>query len=175
LAKTSPVIVLGGRGYIGREVAAQLQDKFGENVCYGVDINTETNQTEGWPEHLRGQPALLVNVSRANALSAYIDKSWDTLVILNEVYPAPKSSEVNAFSKKGLSVYHVSGIAGWVLPSFPGAYQGAIPCCASWHSSHIDVVVANLSPNEPESTENNKSSHAALVKSISKKLVGAHG
>jgi len=43
-----------------------------------------------------------------------------------------KGSEVAAIETKGACCYHISGVVARAWPPFPRAYQGGIPCCASF-------------------------------------------
>lgn len=140
LSKNCPVIILGAKGYIGREVMREL----GTDNCFGVDLNPESKLPEGWPEHLHGQDAIMVNISRAHQLEYYSQRAWPNLVLLNEVYPEPAPSEAQRFREKGGPVYHLSGISGWSLPSFPGGYENAIPCSASWDCPDSEVEIKRL-------------------------------
>eukprot|EP00521_Asterionellopsis_glacialis_P013100 CAMPEP_0195295918 /NCGR_PEP_ID=MMETSP0707-20130614/18327_1 /TAXON_ID=33640 /ORGANISM="Asterionellopsis glacialis, Strain CCMP134" /LENGTH=303 /DNA_ID=CAMNT_0040357257 /DNA_START=324 /DNA_END=1232 /DNA_ORIENTATION=- len=112
LPKDCPVVILGCKGYIGREVICQL----GSKICHGVDLNPETNLPEGWPEHLQGKDAILVNISRAHTLEYYSKLAWKKLVLLNEVYPEPSTAEVHSWRANGGNMYHLVGTKGWSLP-----------------------------------------------------------
>ena len=81
---------------------------------------------------LWGRPTILLNVSRKGALARYIPHLWPEAVVLNEVYPEPDRSEVAAIQEKGARCYHISGVEARAWPPFPRAYQGGIPCCASF-------------------------------------------
>ncbi|MDD3608081.1 MAG: hypothetical protein PHQ20_04840, partial [Candidatus Moranbacteria bacterium] len=66
LGEDTPVIVLGGKGFIGRKVVASLP----ETVIHSVDI-AGCNGQNCWPAHLRGKHVLLVNISLNSALVQY--------------------------------------------------------------------------------------------------------
>ena len=136
-----PLIILGGKGFIGRRVIKNLAGR----EVYCVDKDGEDHVSSSWPEHLTGQKAILINISRKFVLSHYIPYIWDSLVLLNEVYPEPSQEEVQAFTAKGGAIYHIAGIEGKSYPSFPNAYANAIPCSAAWKSDNMQVVLKKLS------------------------------
>ncbi len=129
------VIVLGGRGFIGR----RLIDRLTGNI-YSIDINCGAS----WPTHLKGMPVIVVNVTKRYTLSDYIPMMWPGTVVVNEVYPAPEKDTLTMMKSSGIACYHVVGVQGLALPAFPNAYQGAIPCCAAWPSPEMKVVVRKL-------------------------------
>lgn len=142
---TNPVVVLGCKGYIGREVTAIL-DAYGIPVI-GVDVGgVYQNGKFVSREYVKPEvPHLLVNITHPEAINGYIDSQMDsTTTVLNEVYPAPHDEVVQAMRDKGVDVYHVAGVKASVLPPFPSSYQGAIPCCAALGSEVYDVVVIQL-------------------------------
>lgn len=93
---------------------------------------------------LRAAPALLVNLTRPGVLERYVDSMWPGLVVLNEVYPPPPAQAVEGMRRRGVAVHHLSGVAGWALPAFGGAYAGAIPCCAAHITEGLEVRIARL-------------------------------
>lgn len=131
-----PVIVLGGKGYIG----SYLLRKLGGLGC-SVDM---ASSTDVWPEHLAGKPAILVNVAHRKALRQYSEKLWSGLILLNEVYPEPSKREISEFTKLGNAAYHVVGVEAFAFPSFPKAYAGGIPCCAGWANSNLSAMIRKL-------------------------------
>jgi len=139
LGEDTPVIVLGGRGFIGRKVVASLP----EDVVYCVDIAGGSGKS-CWPSHLRGKPALLVNVSLNSALGEYVHLLWRGVVVVNEVYPEPSKEIAQWLKGKGCHCYHVVGVKARALPSFPGGYQGGIPCCAAWQSEKMKALFKQI-------------------------------
>lgn len=139
LSEDTPIIVLGGRGFIGRRVVADLPK---DNV-YSVDI-TEGKGRQDWPIHLKGQKLLLVNITLNDVLDEYLDLLWPEIVILNEAYPEPSVQTIQRLRKIGCNCYHVMGVRASALPQFPYVYKGAIPCCAAWTSDKIEVRVLKI-------------------------------
>ncbi|MBP1468958.1 hypothetical protein EYB53_024835 [Candidatus Chloroploca sp. M-50] len=135
-----PVIILGGRGFIGKRLVERFTS-YGRNT-YSVDVIDVASNP--WPAHLTGQPAILINVTRKTALRAYIPHCWPALIILNEVYPEPEPEELAALTRIGAPVYHLVGVAGTAFPRFPKAYAGAIPCCAAQHHPKLRAVIRRL-------------------------------
>lgn len=139
LSENTPVIVLGGKGFIGRRVVAALP----EGTVYSVDIAGNNGQN-CWPSHLQGKPALLVNISLNSALGQYVHLMWPELVVVNEVYPEPSAELAEQLISIGCHCYHVVGVKARALPSFPGGYQGGIPCCAAWQSEKMEALFKRI-------------------------------
>jgi len=133
-----PVIVLGGKGFIGRKLIERLNQSGVKTYC--VDINGDLN----WPNHLRGEAAIVINVTRKAVLSRYLPYFWEELVLINEVYPEPGDQELSQLRKIGSDSFHVTGVKAKALPSFPRAYAGGIPCCGAWPSSTMKVLTRKL-------------------------------
>jgi len=139
LGDDTPVIILGGRGFIGRRVIGLLKDS---NV-FSID-SSDGQGSKDWPNHLRGQRVIVVNITLNNALKDYLDVIWPGTVVINEVYPEPNSAILERLKNNGCSCHHVVGVQANAFPSFPAAYHGAIPCCAAWPSSEMKVVVRRI-------------------------------
>ncbi|MCX6741479.1 MAG: hypothetical protein NTY61_03730 [Candidatus Parcubacteria bacterium] len=139
LSDDTPVIVLGGRGFIGRRVV----DALPKGTTYSVDI-AGCNGQNVWPDHLRGKPTLLVNISLNSALGQYIHLLWPEIVIVNEVYPEPSQELAQQLKAVGCHCYHVVGVKAKALPSFPGGYQGGIPCCAAWRAESMEALFKRI-------------------------------
>lgn len=137
----APVIVLGGRGFVGRRLVALLSP---DMQVHSVDA---TDGEDSWPDHLDGQPVLLVNVANRRALGQHLHRLWAGMAVLNEVYPEPDPDTLATLTLRGIPVHHVVGVAARAIPAFPAAYQGAIPCCAAWPSEDAQVVVRHLNPD----------------------------
>lgn len=139
LSENTPVIVLGGKGFIGRRVVASLP----QGIVHSVDIAGNNGQN-CWPSHLRGKPVLLVNISLNSALGQYIHLLWPEVVAVNEVYPEPNEELAQQLKVIGCHCYHVVGVKAKALPSFPGGYQGGIPCCAAWQSEKMEALFKRI-------------------------------
>ena len=74
-----PLIILGGRGFIGRRLVRRLAGR----QIHSVDPASTCNGS--WPHHLRGTRAVLINVSRRATLHGYFAHLWPSLIIINEV------------------------------------------------------------------------------------------
>ncbi len=135
----TPVIVLGGRGFIGRRVVTLLDG----SPVHSIDVADGQNQRD-WPGHLSDQPAILLNITRNHALADYVDQLWPGTVVINEVYPEPSPELLQCLRRKDCPCYHVVGVKALALPPFPAAYRGAIPCCAAWNAPQMQVVVRRL-------------------------------
>lgn len=142
LDRTTPVLVLGGLGYIAGEVL-RLAD--GLNVT-SVDVG-DFSRFEDFVAAHRGRPLVVVNLSRSGALSEYLGHFWPGVVVLNEVYPEPVRDELARLERNGVTCHHIAGVAGGAWPPFPRAYRGGIPCCAALPlgpGEEIDVVIVHL-------------------------------
>jgi hypothetical protein len=132
----APIIVLGGRGFIGRKIVSILP----KDIVHCVDISGKSE----WPEFLRGKKALLVNVSLNSALSQYMHLLWPELVVINEVYPEPSPEMVGRLRSIGCHCYHVVGVKAKAFPLFPGGYEGGIPCCAAWKTENMEALFKRI-------------------------------
>jgi hypothetical protein len=132
-----PVVVLGGRGFVGRRLVRRFQAE-GRNV-HVVDLKGD--QERGWPDHLEGRRAILVNAARRDSLVEYLPRFWPELVLLNEVYPEPGQAEISLPREIGSVAFHVAGVAALCIPAFPGAYSDGIPCCAAMPDPAMEVKV----------------------------------
>lgn len=137
-----PLIILGGKGFIGQS----LLKKLNEREAYCVDVNRDENKAniDEWPVHLKGKKAILINLTRKTVLSNYLHLFWPELVILNEVYPEPKSDELQELTARDSVVYHIVGLKAKSYPQLPKAYQGGIPCCAGYNTEKMEVIVRRL-------------------------------
>ena len=134
-----PIVVLGGRGFIGRRVVKLLDGL----PVYCIDVADGSSKQE-WLCQLEGQRVIVVNITLNNALADYVDDVWPGTVVINEVYPEPSRDVLDRLKRTGCACYHVVGVKAVALPSFPAAYRGAIPCCAAWPSHDMKVVVRIL-------------------------------
>lgn len=105
-SENTPLIILGGNGFVGRRLIRRLHGR----EVYCVDSTNGKTNVESWPFHLKGRSAILINISRSHALDYYTDLFWPGLVLLNEVYPEPGADELKTITEKGCSAYHVVGI-----------------------------------------------------------------
>ena len=141
-----PVLLLGGRGFIASAVRELCT---GRNVD-AVDVGEKALFRELMRKR-RGQPMVVINLSKSGVLADYVEYFWPALVLLNEVYPEPSVHEVRALESLGAAAYHIAGVKAWCWPQFPRAYQGGIPCCASLPlavDERIEVVLSRLSSSK---------------------------
>ncbi len=128
LDEETPVILLGGAGYIGSRVRRLLRQN-ARNPLVVIDPLEDDASADKLDAH-RGKPALLVNVARNGALEQLQHLLWPELVILNEVFPEASRRTRQHLGKRGIDYFHLAGISGFALPRFARAYSNAIPCCA---------------------------------------------
>lgn len=134
------VLVLGGRGYIASEV---LRLCGGRRVS-SIDVGEWEAFSKFADNHI-GCPVVVINLTKSGALSEYASKFWPGVFVLNEVYPEPSVAEITALEDRGAKCYHITGVTGEAWPTFPKAYRGAIPCCASLPISLHDPIPALIS------------------------------
>ena len=142
LAATTPVLVLGARGY----VATEFLRLAGERPLLAIDVG-EMATFRDFARRRRGYPLLVVNLTKKGALSEYLCYFWPGVTVLNEVYPEPSLHELRALESLGANCYHIAGIRAVVWPPFPSAYRGGIPCCASLplrDDEPVEVVIVPL-------------------------------
>ncbi|MBI2484316.1 hypothetical protein HYV71_03985 [Candidatus Uhrbacteria bacterium] len=142
----TPVIVLGGRGHVGRLLVKLLQ-LWGREV-YSVDLleGRRVNHEE-WPMSLVRRKVILVSLVPMPVVENYLFSFWPEIVILNEAYPPPGEQEIANLQGVGVRVFHVVGVEALSLPQFPLDYQGGIPCCAAWNSPGMRVILRELTLN----------------------------
>lgn len=143
MGEDTPIIVLGASGFVGSKLVPLLSGK----QLYLVDlVPDQKTGTGSWPTHLAREAsrAILVNVSTSGALAHHASRLWPGVVVLNEVYPHPSERTVRILLRKGVRIYHLSGVVGSAIPRFPGAYSGAVPCCASMSDGVPEVVLLDL-------------------------------
>jgi hypothetical protein len=135
---SEPVIVIGGKGYLGHRIVKRLEDEGAKVFCVDID------DAWSWRFFLEEKKAIVVNVSKKRALSDYISLFWPGLIVLNEVYPAPTHAEISRMTQKGVKAFHLVGLKARALPSFPREYKGGIPCCAGWDTPDAEVILRPL-------------------------------
>ena len=135
-SQDTPLIILGGKGFIGSRLIKKLQDR----EIYSVDCEDGVDYAN-WPYHLQGKKAILINITKKYALTSYLHMFWPELVLLNETYPEPSRKELEILFNIGCKVYHISGVKAKAYPTFPRAYSGCIPCCAAWKSQCMEVII----------------------------------
>ncbi len=128
-----PLIVLGGRGFIGRRLVKVLQAR-GEQVIV-VDKN------DPWPDSLQGEVVMVINTTLRDALLDYRSRMWPEMIIVNEVYPPPPAKYFQGIVR---SLWHIKGAKAWALPPFPHAYQGGIPLCAAFFDNKIRILTKKI-------------------------------
>jgi hypothetical protein len=135
-----PVIILGGKGFTGKEVTKILEGV--KRRIYLVDVKDSAAEL---PPELRGMPVIVLNITKTGALAEYIPQLWREAVVLNEVYPEPTKQEQDLMRARGISCYHVTGVKASAWPRFLKAYKGGIPCCAAYlPDDNCDALVTKL-------------------------------
>ncbi|PWT82703.1 MAG: hypothetical protein C5B58_07775 [Acidobacteria bacterium] len=141
--ETAPIIVLGANGFVGQRLTAKLVGR----TVYPIDVGplgaSEPNRN-GWPTHLNGQRAVLINVAASGTLALYLGLVWKSLVILNEAYPAPSPALLQELVSRNCRCYHLAGVVGTCYPKFPQPYARAVPCCAARVARDTPIVMERL-------------------------------
>lgn len=141
----TPIIVLGGRGHVGR-LLVKLFQLWGREV-YAVDLLADRRVNhEEWPMHLTCKKAILVSLVQMPIIDDYLFffDFWPELIVLNEAYPPPDEHNLANFDAVGVRVFHVVGVEAKSFPPFPLDYAGGIPCCAAWNSPGLSVILREL-------------------------------
>ncbi len=138
-----PIIVLGSKGYIGREVMNQLASSscvvVGIDLEEGVADKVTSSVFSEFPKH----PHIVVNITVPEAVNQYIDRFNSHTTLLNEVFPQPDKDILGEMIAAGAKVFHLSGVLAKAFPLFPFEYHGAVPCCAALQEDY-DVKVIRL-------------------------------
>jgi hypothetical protein len=129
LAPDTPLIVLGARGFVGQELMQALNAQ--KRSVYAIDHHNREEFSE-IAILLQCVPVIVVNLTKRGALKEYAALLWPEAIVLNEVYPEPGKDELRLIADAGAECWHLVGVKGTAWPSFPRAYRGGIPCCASW-------------------------------------------
>lgn len=143
--RVSSVVILGAKGYVGREVTESLSGE-GHLRVLAVDVDgvyEDGGRVSGEYEAPGGRH-LILNITLPEAINPYIEKMGDMTVVLNEVYPAPHPDVVTSMKERGVRMYHIAGVKASVWPPFPSAYQGAVPCCAALIGEGYEVTTIEL-------------------------------
>jgi len=138
LLASVPIIILGGKGFIGRRLVKALRQRGDEVVVVDRD--------EPWPDDLYGEVVIVVNTALKGALLDYRAKMWSDMIVINEVYPPPRADD---FYDIGCALYHIKGVKAFALPPFPHAYQGGIPLCAAFFHPEMYILVDRLAAKVP--------------------------
>lgn len=142
LPQQTPVLVLGGRGYIGTDLM-QSEQRW-RWLC--VDQQDE-DSFDQICDDFKGKPLIVLNLSRQGVLRDYLFKLWQQCIVLNEVYPEPSKEEVRLLADRGILCYHIVGMRAEAWPAFPRAYQGGIPCCAAISAKSGEAIIKLLTTN----------------------------
>jgi len=130
----TPIVVLGGKGFIGRRVVNIL----GQQNVFSVDLQ------DSWPE-LTGR-ILVVNITTNQALKKHLPRLKNAVVV-NEIYPEPDEDTLAGLRANHSLCYHVVGVKAKAWPKFPAAYRGGIPCCAAWPTKKIKIIIKKMDIN----------------------------
>lgn len=124
-----PILVFGGAGYIGADLADALRMNGDAPVI--IDVKAPGESAETCLARFKGQAVLLVDVARRRSIVPIIPLLWPELVLLNETYPEPSGPMLAELRARGVRIRHVAGVEGTLRPNLPGGYSGAVPCCAA--------------------------------------------
>lgn len=125
----APIIILGGKGFIGNALIKTMKHYPGE--LFVIDLNNKEDFLS-ITDKIGNQSAIILNLTKRGVLKSYAPFMWPKAIVLNEVYPEPSTVEVRMIKNRGAKCYHIVGTKGKAYPSFPRAYRGGIPCCASF-------------------------------------------
>jgi hypothetical protein len=109
IADETPVIVLGGSGFIGSRL---LESNNGNNF-YPLDIGGRVTFS-ALVKKFSGQPMIILNLTKKGVLSEYIPFFHPGVVVINEVYPEPSRAEVASIKNKGASCYNIAGLSAGI-------------------------------------------------------------
>ncbi|MEK7553102.1 MAG: hypothetical protein AAB504_00200 [Patescibacteria group bacterium] len=133
-----PIVVLGGRGFIGKMVVDKLK-LVQKSDIYVVDLTGRDNK---WPE--RETRKIIINVARHNTIGFYLDALREGDIILNEAYPGPSSEVISEIKSLNCDCFHVVGVEASAFPQFTRVYNGGIPCCAAWNADDRKIIIKKL-------------------------------
>ena len=134
------LVVLGGRGRIGRQLIRHLSNP-DAGICMMLPSICVIDKGDDVPAN---HPILLINCALPGAIEEHAASIPSHSVVLNEVYPAPNRQTIDTLTRRHVKLFHVSGVRGSAWPTFPGEYRGAIPCCAALADQDLRVIVTAL-------------------------------
>lgn len=132
------VVILGGAGRVGRTLHAMLRED-------GIDadvVDTALSDSTAYPSARTA--ILLIDVSRHGAVERHIESLPPGSVIVNDVFPEPRSQVLEQLRVRQIGLVHLSGVTARVIPSLPLGYQGAVPCCAIHAPDSAELVLKRL-------------------------------
>jgi len=149
-ASETNIVVIGSRGFVGQELMRLIPQK-GFQGFEAIDIDTMGKFRDEISVDLKGEPTIILNLTKRGALKQYLPYIWPESVVLNEVYPEPSRQEVAMVVAAGAKIYHIVGPDGWVLFPLGGGYHNKIPCCAAFPPEDLKdfkIVVSRMELNE---------------------------
>jgi hypothetical protein len=136
--QNNSVIILGSRGYIGKNVTDDL-------VRQGIPV-VGIDRGDSVPSFLSdpNKVCLIVNITAPEEINEYIDSLSEGTVILNEVYPSPHEDVITQIKSRGAKIFHIAGVKAEAFPSFPLSYSVAVPCCAALLGEEYAIELLQL-------------------------------
>lgn len=134
------VVLVGGYGRVGRQVNASL-------LTAGISakiIDPAAKAASFSVSQLGQRASLVVDVSRRGVLESCLEEIPINAVLLNEVFPEPPDITCQRLKARGMTAYHLAGVAAQVYPSLPLGYGNAVPCCAMHGGGEITPVLKRL-------------------------------
>lgn len=147
LTGNTPIVVIGAAGYVGERIVALLRGG-GEAPVVEIDPAhpDPAFREQSVLEDLRGRRIIILNVSRNKVIEDYAPRLWRGVTVLNEVYPECGPETLAVLKRAGVRYFHLQGVRAVSLPRFPGAYYGAVPCCAASAAMVSSSVPESSSP-----------------------------
>ncbi len=145
-ASDVPVVIIGSAGFLGSQVVRIIKAKQPKRSLLEIDpLHPDPLCRDAKIlDKIQGQKAILINISRRHVIDHYVGHLWRGLAVLNEVYPECSDEVLAQLKSKGIRYFHLQGVRAWSLPRFPGAYAGAIPCCAASASEYVAESKGNI-------------------------------
>lgn len=132
------IVVLGGRGFIGKMVVDKLKQVQKSNI-HVVDL---IGSNDKWPG--RETRRMIINMARHNTIGFYLDELREGDIILNEAYPGPPLEVLDKIKSLNCECFHIVGVEAGAFPRFTHVYSEGIPCCAAWNSNNRKIIVKKL-------------------------------
>ena len=132
-----PIVVLGGKGFIGRRVTDKLM-VLQKSGVYVVDLNDR----DKWPEEKARK--IIINLARYDTIQLYYDALRPGDIVLNEAYPIPSPEVINKLKSLNCDCFHIVGVKATAFPRFIQGYEEGNPCCSAWNSRKKKVLIKEL-------------------------------
>lgn len=153
MKKDTPIILIGGGGYIGQSLEERIVDR---DQCMVITIDLDNRyQFRELTDYydLRDKPAILVNLANPKAIDPMIEDLWKEVYVLNEVYPMFNWKTIEKLKQADIKAGHIVGAKGFMLFSLGRGYWHKVPCCLAHVGERFEIVIRELTLYDKKSRD----------------------